>query len=79
MKTGLLNPKLVGKYAYTAVVESSGFIIGRADYGVGGYTPMRRHPVFPAWDAAKKFADELNEREGLTREEALEIVFNTMR
>jgi len=79
MNTGLLDKALIGKHAFTAIVESEGYIIGRADYGIGGYTPMRREPTFKTYDAAQKFANGLNEKMGLTKEEALKIVFNTMR
>lgn len=75
----MLNKGLVGKHAYTAVVTSAGFFIGKADYGTAGYTPMPRHGAFKTWDDARKFADGLNEAEGVGKEEALEIVFNTMR
>ena len=78
MKTGLLNSKLIGKYAYTPIVEAIGIILGRADYGVGGYTPMR-YRIFQTYDEARNFADEVNESEGLTKKDAFEIVSNTMR
>ena len=80
MLIGRLDPELVGKHAFTAIVEPGreGYIIGRADYGLGGYTPLR-HQIFKTYDEAKRHADEVNEREGLTKEQALKIVFNTMR
>lgn len=79
MELGILDRDLVGKHAYTAIVEPNvGYIIGRADYGIGGYSPMR-HRIFKALDDARKFADELNAAEGLTKEQVLKIVFNTMR
>ena len=52
-----------------------GFIIGRADYGIRGYTPIRVGGFdFKTWDDAKKFADEQNQSIGLTKEQAMEIV-----
>jgi len=81
MKTGLLKKELIGKHAFTAIVVPEGFIIGRADYGIRGYTPIRVGGFdfdFKTWDDAKKFADEQNQSIGLTKEQAMEIVFNTM-
>jgi hypothetical protein len=79
MKTGLLNKNLVGKHAFTAVVVPEGFIIGRADYGIRGYTPIKVGGFdFKTYDEAKQFADEQNKSIGLTKDQALEIVFNTM-
>lgn len=73
----MLNAKLIGKFAYTAVVVPEGFILGRADYGTKGYTPVRIRP-YSTWDQAREAANKLNSEEGLTPVEAQEIVFNTM-
>lgn len=79
MKTGLLKKELVGKHAFTAIVEATGYIIGRADYGIRGYTPIRVGGFeFKTYDEAKEFAKEQNRAMGLTDEQAMEIVFNTM-
>lgn len=79
MDTGLLNKKLVGKHAFTAVIRKEGYMIGRADYGIRGYTPIRVDGVsFETYEAAKEYAKEQNGRMGLSEKEAMEIVFNTM-
>lgn len=44
-------------YAYTAVVEESGYRVGRADKGIYGYTPMGQK--FDSYKAAKEMADQL--------------------
>lgn len=79
MNTGLLNKKLIGKHAFTAIVEAGGYIIGRADYGVRGYSPIRVGGyTFDTYEKAKEFAKEQNRSIGLTDQEVMEIVFNTM-
>ena len=64
-------------YAYTAVVEESGYRVGRADKGIYGYTPMGRK--FDSYKAAKEMADQLNSEIGLTKRDALIIVMSSMR
>lgn len=75
-----IRKAMVGRFAYTAVVEAGNphYIIGRADFGTRGYTPMRHHH-FKTYEEAQKFATEVNEREGLTPIEAAIIVAETMR
>jgi len=69
---------MLGKFAYTAIVTSSGYTLGRADYGTKGYSPVKGRS-FKTWDEAKAAAKEMNDKEGISEREALEIVFNTMR
>jgi len=69
---------MLGRFAYTAIVRPEGFILGKADYGTRGYTPVYGQ-TFKTWDAAKKAATDLNDANGVSRLEAEEIVFNTMR
>ncbi len=74
-----MNRDLIGKYAFTAIVEEAGYCIGRADYGVRGYTPIRvQGYTFDTYEEAKAFAKDQNKRMGLTDQQAMEIVFNTM-
>lgn len=67
------------RYAFAAV-ESEGtpaYIIGRADEGEPGYTPM---PIgFGSYEHARRFADLKNEDLGLSKEEAALIILSTMR
>lgn len=71
------NADLIGKHAFTAIVLPSGYIIGRADYGERGYTPMKDR-AFETYAEAKAAAKAMNDERGMTEREALEIVFNTM-
>lgn len=73
-----MNTKL-GRHAFTAVVVRTGFIIGRADYGTKGYTPIAPDKGYKTWGDAQKAAKAMNDKEGISQQEALEIVFNTMR
>jgi hypothetical protein len=77
-----IRKRLVGKYAYTPVIhEEKGIamtIIGRADFGTVGYTPMKNR-TFERHDEAQEFANELNKDLGLTKLEAWLIVADTMR
>jgi hypothetical protein len=67
------------RHAFTALLNEEGlYIIGRADEGVGGYTPQYRFGVYPSYDEAKARADEENARLGLSKEEATTIVLSTL-
>ncbi len=72
-------PECSEDWAYTGVVAEQGYIIGRADRNVKGYTPVPAQGTFPSYDAAQERADKLNEARGMPRVEALKIVFTTMR
>lgn len=62
-----VDPKtLVGKHAFTAVVTEDGYVIGRADFGTPGYTPLKVAP-YVSFEEAKAAADQLNDSLGLTR------------
>ena len=77
-----IRKRLVGKHAFTPVIhEEKGVamtILGRADFGTVGYTPMK-HRIFERHDEAQEFANELNKDLGLTPLEAWVIVMDTMR
>lgn len=73
-----MNKSLIGKYAYTAIVKSTGCSIDRADYGTRGYTPFPKAGSFATWKEAQEAAKVMNETRGMTEREALEIVMNTM-
>lgn len=69
---------LRGKHAFTAVITDEGYIIGRADYGKTGYTPLKVAP-YKSFEEAKAAANKLNKDLGLTPLEAWHIVADTMR
>jgi hypothetical protein len=64
--------------AFTPIVVEEGYILGRADENIPGYTPIYAK-VFDTIEEAEQTADELNERHGLTKKEAYEIIASTMR
>jgi hypothetical protein len=66
-------------FAFTAVVDSRGYLVGRADVGTKGYTPVLREGFFPTYHAAKARAEELNKLMGIPNDEADRIVTSTMR
>lgn len=63
--------------AYTAVLRDGQWILGVAKRGVQGYSPTD-YPPAESYGAARKWANELNARMGLTEREAWEIVASTM-
>jgi hypothetical protein len=68
------------RMAYAALVGDGGYIIGRADENVDGYTPLdKTFGVFTTYEEARSKAAELNVALGLTPPEAAEIVLSTMR
>ena len=69
---------LKGKHAYTAVVLEDGYGVGRADYGIPGYTPLKVAP-YQSFEEAKTAANMLNKDLGLNPLEAWHIVADTMR
>lgn len=64
--------------AWTPVIMAEGISLGVADRGVAGYTPMREPEYFATWDIAQEDADWRNERLGLSKDEAMEIVTSSM-
>jgi hypothetical protein len=72
-------PKCSEDWAYTGIVTSKGYFIGRADRNVRGYTPVPVQGSFKSYDEAQAKADELNEARGMSKVEALKIVFSSMR
>ena len=67
------------RIAMTAVMHDNKYIIGAATEGTHGYTPFPEYGEFPSWDAAQAAADTMNERAGMSREEAIGIVLGTMK
>lgn len=67
------------RFAYTAIVDQSGYSIGRADEGTRGYTPLPAEGRFPCYEDAKKRAEEMNIAMGLDPKDAVLIVLGTMR
>lgn len=67
------------KFAYTAVLDKElpKYIIGKAEQGRQGYTPMR-YCFFDSYKIAQEMADQLNKDLGLSRAEAWEIVAESM-
>jgi hypothetical protein len=69
------------RFAFTAVCEQKGWIIGRADEGTRGYTPKPEYGVFAHTDErkARDKAAELNKEIGWTSEgDAQMVVLRTM-
>lgn len=64
--------------AFTPIVIEDGYILGRADENIPGYTPIE-YRVFDTYEEAQKMADELNESFGLSNKESYEIIMSTMR
>ena len=74
---GLLSD--TGKiYAYTAVVVGNGFLVGRSDLGVEGYTPIPMEGRFRTYGEASKRADEMNAERGLDVTNATHIIATTL-
>ena len=66
-----------GRVAYTPVIVDEGFSLGIAEEGRGGYYPSDFGTV-KTWTEAEVWARQLNERLGLTSEQALLIVTSSM-
>lgn len=65
--------------AWTPVIASSkGVSLGIAERDVAGYSPMRDPMYFATWDEARKVADVMNARMGLSEKEAEDIVISSM-
>lgn len=91
---GQLQPQR-GRYAFTAVLASMEdlkraglgnapknhcWMIGRADEGTTGYTPMTYHKSFASEKEARELAKDLNKLNGWTNEaDAQMLVLGTMR
>lgn len=67
------------RVAFTAVVHEGGaFIIGRADEGEQGYTPLPGFGKFKDFETAQERAEDLNKAVGLGPKTAAIIVGRTM-
>jgi hypothetical protein len=67
------------RFAYTAFVAVSGYVIARADEDQAGYTHQEAFGTFPSYEAAKARANDLNRDIGLSFQEAYKIVTSSMR
>lgn len=73
------------RFAFTPVVHNdraypggSAIIVGRADEGTRGYTPLKELGTFPNIDAARAAGDKLNDIIGLDKRDAALIAASTM-
>lgn len=66
------------RFAYVPVVREDGCSVGIAIEGISGYHPTD-YPSIPKWDAASKWAKELNTALGHSEESAAEIQLSSMR
>ncbi len=66
-------------YAFTAITDSDGYSIGRANVGTLGYSPIPSEGKFDTYDAARERARVMNAELGIEPEEALKIVVGTIR
>ncbi len=74
-----IRATLGGKHAYTALINPPhGWILGRADFGESGYSPVPKE-FYPTEKRARARADELKSILGLTPLEAAVLVADTMR
>lgn len=71
--------------AFTGVMHEGMYVIGLAEQDVAGYTPLllksQAGPMgmFPTYDAASKYAEDMNAELGISKEQAIRIVLSTMR
>lgn len=77
--------KPMRRFAFTAVSHNDralpgggGIIVGRADEGTRGYSPLPALGVFETFEEAQKKADELNRVLGLDEKAATLVVVGTM-
>jgi hypothetical protein len=66
------------EFAYVAVITDTGATIGAAIKGERGYATLSNMPTFTTYAAAMDYADELNNKLGLTSLEAWKITASTM-
>ena len=64
------------RYAYVAVITDKGYSIGLAIEGEKGYRPSNYE--YNTWQQAQETANLMNDKLGLSRKEASEIVIKTM-
>ncbi len=76
-KTATEPAKKLGIHAFTATIFNGMYIIGRADLCVDGYTPMDLG-IFKTYAEASDAADKLNEKLGLSIDDAARIIGTTM-
>ena len=67
------------EFAFTAVTTETGATIGAAIKGERGYSKLSNMPEFKTIEAAMNYADELNNKLGLSNLEAWKITASTMR
>ena len=67
------------QFAWTPIILDRGFSLGIATKNEFGYHPLKDSTglTFDTWDEADKIANELNNRLGLSLEEAANIVIST--
>ena len=72
-----------GRMVYTAIVTDTGFRLGIAKEGEAGYYVIRKNSdaggTFESYKAAQVVADAYNERLGVSKEDAFQVVCDTMR
>lgn len=72
------------RFAFTGVIRpvihegEDGYMIGRADEGIPGYTPVPSEGTFAKYDEAQARANRMNETLGLEPGEAWKIVASTL-
>ena len=67
------------EFAFTAVTTETGATIGAAIKGERGYSRLSNMPEFKTINDAMDYADELNNKLGLSNLEAWKITASTMR
>ena len=67
------------EFAFTAVTTETGATIGAAIKGERGYSRLSNMPEFKTMNDAMDYADELNNKLGLSNLEAWTITASTMR
>ncbi len=65
-------------YAFTAIITSDSYSIGRADVGTKGYTPIPSEGTYETYDEATDRANVMNAKLGMEPKDAIEIVLGTM-
>jgi hypothetical protein len=71
---------VVHNWAWTWLVEEEGYTLGRVERDKPGYAPLRKpRQHWATQDEVKARVRTLNEAEGVSEEEALEIVTSSIR
>ena len=74
------NPIMNGaEFAFTAVTTNNGATVGAAIQNISGYSILSNMPEFKTMNDAMDYADELNNKLGLSNLEAWKITASTMR